>query len=86
MTSEEFQVQCAAYRAADALNECVAVFVDLAKIGQYPEALMGRGWIFATNARDELKDALAAWRAIQAANEPPEDFGPDPMAAHMEAI
>lgn len=48
-------------KATTALNDCVTVFVDLAKTGKYPQQLMGRGWEFASQARDSL--TFAAKRA-----------------------
>jgi hypothetical protein len=44
-------------KSISALNECAAVFVELARVGRYPQQLQGRGWEFITHARAALKSA-----------------------------
>jgi hypothetical protein len=66
----ETELQSAILEATSALNECVDVFIALAKRGQYPQELMGQGWQFAIDACAKLSaEYYRAW--------PPEDAGED---------
>lgn len=75
MTPERYRLHGAADRAAKALNDCIKVFMDLARIGHYPEALMGVGWQFAADARDELKEAISAVVPLDSEPDLPPTFG-----------
>lgn len=69
MNEQQFKLFKAAQDARLAINECIGVFVGLAKAGSYPESLIGRGWQFAVDARDALMPAVQPFM--------PEDPEPD---------
>jgi hypothetical protein len=75
MTPEQYRLHGAAERAGKALDDCIAVFVGLARIGHYPEALMGVGWEFAADARDELQAAVSAVIPLDSEPDLPPTFG-----------
>jgi hypothetical protein len=75
MNPDQYKLFLAAQNARVALDECIGVFRGLAEQGRYPEALIGRGWRFATEARDALIPAVQPFMPGDNEQEPPEDFG-----------
>lgn len=59
LRSERGDVLAILDRCQSDLNEAMGVFVGLAKIGRYPEALIGRGWEWMAKTRDAAKELHA---------------------------